>query len=154
MSFEQKEKQGSGEKPRGKRVCAWCGREFGEFAAEGDTHFICPECRKRFKSGDPEFIKRIKEVGKESVERVEGWKRDMALECVADIEDCIGNTPDSGIPPKDRLKKLIRERGVFIQMQLLKYKVKFTSETTVEQLKEIVSLLKEELIDKHEQNFE
>ena len=31
----------------GRRICAWCKKDMGEYAGNGDTHGICPDCFKK-----------------------------------------------------------------------------------------------------------
>ncbi len=54
MTFEtpkepkpEKEKQ---QKSKGRRICAWCGKDMGELEEEGgfDSHGICPDCEKKY----------------------------------------------------------------------------------------------------------
>lgn len=34
----------------GRRICAWCKKDMGEFSGSGDTHGICQDCYKKVMS--------------------------------------------------------------------------------------------------------
>jgi len=31
----------------GRRICAWCKKDMGEYEGQGNTHSICPDCEKQ-----------------------------------------------------------------------------------------------------------
>ncbi len=38
----------SKEKPKGRRICAWCKKDLGPAETEEDTHGMCEECLAKF----------------------------------------------------------------------------------------------------------
>jgi len=43
---------------KGRRVCAWCKKDLGEFDGKGTSHGICPECKKKMEQEHPEIFKK------------------------------------------------------------------------------------------------
>ena len=53
----------------GKRICAWCGKELGEWEGEGESHGICDDCAKKlYGEMGEEPPERLKKDKKESFE--------------------------------------------------------------------------------------
>lgn len=124
-------KEAENPEKKGKRVCAYCGKELGEFAGGENTHTICPECKAKREKNDQTLIKDIQQKHEVVVEKVEGWKKEFAQERINIIENPI-------FTREDKIQKL--KNDGFIQGQL---RISLTGATTPAELEEVCQKLRE-----------